>query len=151
MARRVVTIRMVAQRVCVHRAPRRNAVELRSALRCMPERRGVDFSRSVKIGDAGDREPAPRAYGRAAHRLRSAVAAMKTRPTVQRSLVLDAGLDKLQAFLLGMVPGDEVSVRRAMEISGLDASQCDAVLDALARAGLMMRLQHDAYVRRSLD
>ena len=76
---------------------------------------------------------------------------MKTRPTVQRSLVLDAGLDKLQAFLLTMVPGDEVSVPRAMEISGLDEAQCDAVLDALARAGLMMRLQHDAYVRRRLD
>src|SRR5207237_6753341 len=76
--------------------------------------------------------------------------AMKTRPTVRRSLVLDAGLDKLQAFLLGMVPGDEVSVHRAMEVSGLDAAQCDAVLDALARAGLMMRLQHDAYVRRRL-
>jgi hypothetical protein len=38
-----------------------------------------------------------------------------------------------------------------MEISGLDAAQCDAVLDALARAGLMMRLQHDAYIRRRLD
>ena len=75
---------------------------------------------------------------------------MKTRPTVQRSLVLDAGLDKLQAFLLTMDPGDEVSVRRAVEISGLDPAQCDAVLDALARAGLMVRLQQDAYVRCSL-
>ena len=75
---------------------------------------------------------------------------MKTKAEVRRSLVLDAGLDKLQAFLLGMVPGDELSVPRAMEISGLDASQCDAVLDALARAGLMIRLQHDAYVRRPL-
>lgn len=76
---------------------------------------------------------------------------MKKKGNVQRSLVLDAGLDKLQTFLLGMVPGDEVSVPRAMEISGLDAAQCDAVLDALARAGLMMRLQHDAYVRRPLS
>jgi hypothetical protein len=75
---------------------------------------------------------------------------MTKKATVHRSLALDAGLDKLQEFLLGMVPGDEVSVTRAMEISGLDASQCDAVLDALARAGLMLRLQHDAYVRRSL-
>jgi hypothetical protein len=70
---------------------------------------------------------------------------------VRRSLVLDAGLDKLQTFLLGMVPGDELSVPRAMEISGLDQAQCDAVLGALARAGLMMRLQHDAYVRRHLS
>jgi hypothetical protein len=76
---------------------------------------------------------------------------MKTRPTVRRSLVLDAGLDRLQSFLLGMGPGDEVSVPRAMEISGLNAAQCDAVLDALARAGLMLRLQHDAYVRRRMD
>jgi hypothetical protein len=76
---------------------------------------------------------------------------MKRRPTVRRSLVLDAGLDKLQAFLLGMVPGDEVSIPRAMEISGLNHSQCDAVLNALARAGLMIRLQHDAYVRSRLD
>jgi hypothetical protein len=75
---------------------------------------------------------------------------MNKKATVRRSLVLDAGLDKLQSFLLGMVPGDEVSVPRAMEISGLDAAQCDAVLDALARAGLMIRLQHDAYVRRPL-
>ena len=64
--------------------------------------------------------------------------------------MLDAGLDKLQAFLLLMMPGDEVSVRRAAEISGLEAAQCDAVLETLARAGLMIRLQHDAYVRQGL-
>ena len=75
---------------------------------------------------------------------------MKTKVTVRRSLVLDAGLDRLQAFLLGMGPGDEVSVPRAVEVSGLDASQCDAVLDALARAGLMIRLRHDSYVRRRI-
>ena len=35
-----------------------------------------------------------------------------------RSLVLDAGLDKLQTRLLAMVEGDEVSLPEAMEISG---------------------------------
>jgi len=70
---------------------------------------------------------------------------------IRRSLLVDAGLDKLQVFLLDMVPGDQVSVPRAMEISGLEASKCEAVLDALARAGLMIRLQHDAYVRRRLE
>ena len=60
---------------------------------------------------------------------------------------LDAGIDKLQVFLLAMKPGDEVSARRAAEISGLDDKRCSAVLDALMRAGLMIRLQHDAYVR----
>lgn len=78
------------------------------------------------------------------------VTGMKARPLIKRSLVLDAGLDKLQAFLLTMVPGDEVSVPRAMEISGLDAALCDTVLDTLARAGLMIRLQHDAYIRQPL-
>ncbi|HEY3044424.1 MAG TPA: hypothetical protein VGJ39_10385 [Vicinamibacterales bacterium] len=64
---------------------------------------------------------------------------------------LDAGLNRLQDFLLGMAPGDEVSAERAAEISGLDPRRCDAVLDALMRAGLMMRLQHDAYVRCRLE
>ena len=60
---------------------------------------------------------------------------------------VDAGLDKLQDFLLAMSPGDEVSARHAAELSGLDHKQCDAILDELMRVGLMMRLQHDAYVR----
>jgi hypothetical protein len=68
-----------------------------------------------------------------------------------RSLVIDPGLDKLQELLLGMAPGDEVSVARAVEVSNLDEAQCDAVLDALMRAGLMMRLQHGAYMRCQLD
>jgi len=63
---------------------------------------------------------------------------------------LDEGLDKLQDFLLTLVPGDEVSAQRAAEISGLDLRRCDAVLDALMHAGLM-RLQHDAYVRCRLE
>ncbi len=68
-----------------------------------------------------------------------------------RSLVIDPGLDKLQELLLGMAPGDEVSVARAAEVSNLNEAQCDAVLDALMRAGLMMRLQHGAYVRCQLN
>jgi hypothetical protein len=68
-----------------------------------------------------------------------------------RSLEIDPGLDKLQDLLLGMVPGDEVSVARAVEVSGLDEAQCDAVLDALMRAGLMLRLQPGGYVRCRLD
>ena len=69
---------------------------------------------------------------------------------MRRSLVLDAGLDKLQDMLLAMEEGDQVSLPHAMKISGLRSGQCEAVLEALARAGLMMRLQHDAYVRRHL-
>ena len=68
-----------------------------------------------------------------------------------RAINTDAGLDKLQEFLLAMSPGDEVSVARAAELSGLDHKRCDAVLSALMRAGVMMRLQHDAYVRCRLQ
>jgi len=70
---------------------------------------------------------------------------------MRRPHAVEAGLDQLQAFLLGMAPGDEVSADRAAEISGLDRRHCDRVLDALMRAGLMMRLQHDAYVRCRLQ
>jgi len=70
---------------------------------------------------------------------------------MRRALTTDAGLDKLQEFLLAMTPGDEVSAARAAEISGLEAKQCDDVLSALMRAGIMMRLQHDAYVRCRLQ
>jgi hypothetical protein len=67
-----------------------------------------------------------------------------------RSLVLDAGLDKLQTRLLAMVAGDEVSLPEAMKISGLRAPHCEAVFEALARAGLMTRSADHRYVRRHL-
>ena len=63
-----------------------------------------------------------------------------------RSEAIDAGFDKLQDFLLAMTPGDQVSVTRAAELSGLDTGRCDAVLTALQRAGLMQQ-RHDEYVR----
>jgi len=72
-------------------------------------------------------------------------------PERRTEMVLDAGLEKLQELLLSMTPGDQVSAARASEISGLDEAYCDAVLAALMRAGLMMRLQHDAYVRCRLE
>ena len=64
-----------------------------------------------------------------------------------RSRVMDVGFDKLQEFLLAMAPGDEVSIRHAHELSGLDDDTCETVFTALMRAGLMMRLQENAYVR----
>lgn len=69
---------------------------------------------------------------------------------MRRSLAVDAGLDKLQNLLLAMVVGDEVSLPQAIKISGLPDPQCEAVLEALARAGLMIRSQGDAYVRKHL-
>jgi hypothetical protein len=38
-----------------------------------------------------------------------------------------------------------------MEVSGLPAPQCEAVFEALMRAGLMSRSQDDAYVRKHLS
>jgi len=46
-----------------------------------------------------------------------------------------------------MMPGDEMSADRAMRISGLSRRRCDAMLDSLARAGIAIRLRHDAYIR----
>jgi hypothetical protein len=66
---------------------------------------------------------------------------------MRRTLVIDAGLDRLQAILLEMEPGDEVSARQAATMCGLEARHCDAVLGALVRAGLMIRLNDDAYRR----
>jgi hypothetical protein len=63
------------------------------------------------------------------------------------SRAIDEGFDRLQEYLLAMTPGDQISVSRAAEISGLEKAQCDTVLNALLQAGLMMRLQHDAFVR----
>ena len=65
--------------------------------------------------------------------------------------LVDTGFDRLQDFLLAMSPGDEVSAMRAAEISGLDHERCGAVLDALMRAGLMTRLEDNAYVRCRLN
>jgi len=50
-----------------------------------------------------------------------------------------------------MEPGDEVSVARAQAISGLNETFCEAVLGALMRAGLMIRLKPNAYVRCRID
>jgi hypothetical protein len=66
---------------------------------------------------------------------------------MRSSRAIDEAFDRLQEYLLAMTPGDQISVNRAAELSGLDAEQCDAVLNALLHAGLMMRLQHDAFVR----
>ena len=69
---------------------------------------------------------------------------------MRRSLVVDVGLDKLQELLLAMEEGDEISLPHAVAISGLEGAHCEAVLDALVRAGLMMRSPGDAYVRTHL-
>ena len=68
---------------------------------------------------------------------------------MRSSLGLDVGFGKLQTCLLEMAPGDEMSVERAMQISGLGHEVCTHVLESLTHAGLLMRLQHGAYIRYS--
>lgn len=70
--------------------------------------------------------------------------------TMPRSLMLDVGLDKLQNLLLAMSEGDQVSLPEAIQVSGLPAPQCEAVFEALARAGLMIRSDDHAFVRKHL-
>ena len=79
------------------------------------------------------------------------VSVMESSKTMRHSLVIDPGMDKLQELLLAMAPGDEVSVARATEVSGLNQSQCDAVLEGLMRAGFMVRLNQGGYARCQLD
>src|SRR5438105_14691929 len=72
-------------------------------------------------------EPAPQT-SRTARALPKQEPVANKEPVKPRSLVLDAGLDKLQAFLLEMSPGDELSVDRAVQISALEAEVCKRVL-----------------------
>lgn len=65
----------------------------------------------------------------------------------RRVATMDAGLDRLQDILLQMLPGDELSVERAAQLSGMDRETCGFVLEALTRVGLMIERQHDSYVR----
>ena len=69
---------------------------------------------------------------------------------MRRTQALFEGLNTLQEFLLAMALGDEVTAKRASEISGLGCARCEALLDALMQAGVMVRRQ-DAYVRCRLE
>ena len=66
---------------------------------------------------------------------------------LQRSSTNDSGLDKLQAVLLRMAPGDELRVEHAVRLSGLDQQTCLFVLEALTAAGLMIETADQTYIR----
>ena len=66
---------------------------------------------------------------------------------MHRRVTTRLGVAKLRKFVIAMMPGDEMSADRAMKISGLSRRRCDAMLDSLARAGIAIRLRHDAYIR----
>src|SRR5688500_5594310 len=63
----------------------------------------------------------------------------------------DDGFDRLQRLLLAMRPGDELLLSDAVRLTGLTESICTAMLQGLARAGLMSCEADRRFVRRSLD
>jgi hypothetical protein len=63
---------------------------------------------------------------------------------------VNQGFDRLQQYLLAMEVGDHVTPTDASHMTGLAEHICLAVLEGLARAGLM-RPQDGHFVRRSLD
>jgi DNA-binding IclR family transcriptional regulator len=67
------------------------------------------------------------------------------------SLSVNEGFDRLQRLLLAMRAGDDLTVADAAEVTGLNESLCLAVLEGLARAGLMAQDGSDRFVRKSLD
>ena len=66
---------------------------------------------------------------------------------MHRKFPIDIGLARLRDFVAAMMPGDEMSATQAKKISGLSRARCTAVLDSLTRAGITIRLRHDAYIR----
>lgn len=66
---------------------------------------------------------------------------------------MNTGFDRFQRLLLAMDAGDEVRVVEAADRTGLAPETCRAVLEGLARAGLMAHEAEDddCFVRRHLD
>jgi hypothetical protein len=61
------------------------------------------------------------------------------------------GFDRLERLLLSMRAGDNLTVRDAATATGLTTAICQAVLERLARAGLMAHAADDRFVRKTLD
>jgi DNA-binding IclR family transcriptional regulator len=59
----------------------------------------------------------------------------------------DDPFDRLQRLLLTLQHGDAVVVREIVRLTGMAESTCLAVLEGLARAGLMAREGEDRFVR----
>jgi hypothetical protein len=66
---------------------------------------------------------------------------------MHRKSPIDIGLARLRDFVTAMMPGDEMSATQARQISGLSRARCSAMLDSLTRAGMTIRLRHEAYIR----
>jgi DNA-binding IclR family transcriptional regulator len=58
------------------------------------------------------------------------------------------GFDRLQHLLVNMRDGDTLELAEAAKLSGLSEDTCRAMLEGLARAGLMSREDEERFVRR---
>jgi DNA-binding IclR family transcriptional regulator len=67
------------------------------------------------------------------------------------SLSVNEGFDRLQRLLLTMRAGDDLKAADAAEVTGLNETVCLAVLEGLARAGLMVHDGDDRFVRKTLE
>jgi len=61
------------------------------------------------------------------------------------------GFDRLEQHLLTMAIGEELWSTEAARLSGLDEDTCRAMLQGLARAGLMTHDGDNRFVRRTPD
>ena len=61
------------------------------------------------------------------------------------------GFDRLEQHLLAMAIGEELWSTDAARLSGLDEDTCRAMLQGLARAGLMTHDGDNRFVRRTHD
>ena len=58
--------------------------------------------------------------------------------------------ERMQHLLEALRPGDEIRVQAASQATGMDASTCENVLEALARVGLFTRTSNRVFVRRRM-
>ena len=63
----------------------------------------------------------------------------------------DEAFDRLERLLISMRTGDELFIPDAVRLTGLSEEVCSAMLNGLARAGLMACKSERLFVRRSLD
>jgi DNA-binding IclR family transcriptional regulator len=58
--------------------------------------------------------------------------------------------ERLQDLLETLSPGDELHVTAASKATGLDATTCESVLEALVRVDLFTRTRDHVFVRRRM-
>jgi len=63
---------------------------------------------------------------------------------------LRSSRERLQDLLETLRPGDEIQAAAASQETGIDATMCESVLDALVRVGLFTRSPAGVFVRQRM-